>query len=423
VVAPPMIPYHGESQFKYMREVGFVPKLYLDKIYDTPDTYPIDPIVRELTNHEPKSAYVRRTLENTKLAITGYDREPKIPNNDDFNLAVEYLFEFIRQYIPIHKPEYENLFVNMKSAPGYPANLFFDKKGEIPDEIYSMFLNEPLSAVKWLLNMKKEMLPKDKIKANKMRSYVAGPVFYLLLEKIFSQTFNEHFKKVPLSAYGFNYHHLGYHELMKFLDIFHHIIEYDVTWWDKGYSLKEFMFYFRKKFLDLDEDEERVYMSMAQNYFYPQVLLPDGTVARFNLNQLSGGENTTVDNTVGHILIVFYEIICGYRKKYGKTISYKAMFEHFRAKFYSDDTGMSHDDTFDFLSDGAQKHSIFEQFGMAIDYKNPQKWKVFSSVVGLTFLGLTCFKEDPFYVYLFDYSKIKDAILFNPEQHDPATRM
>lgn len=417
------MPYKGESQFKYIKEVGFINKRYVPKLHEDPYSYPIDPIAQRLLNHTLTSAHVRRTLKNTKQAIMGYDRPPAVPDNSDFQLAVEYFYEYISQYIKPHTPQYHDLYVNMKSGAGWPLRLHYPSKGDVPDEVLSNIFQQPLINIYWELMMKGEMLPITKIATDKMRSYVAASYPYLILEKIYSQNFNEQFKNVPMSAYGFNFRNLGYHQLMSNFKDYQSIVEYDVRFWDKGYSLKRFMFEFRKRFLILDDDEEYVYSTMGKHYYRPLVLLPDGTVAEFDMNQLSGGENTTVDNTGGHILIVIYEIICGYRIKYQKTIKYTTLFKHFFSKLYSDDTVLGHDDTFSFLSDGPHKHHIFSQFGMTIDYQNPEKWKLFNTVVGVTFLGLTCIKLNDIFVYIFNYATILDSSCLNSDKNDPNIRI
>lgn len=412
------------DDFSVLRCLGKYENKHYFKYFDQPISHKIDQIATKILQYEPTQAVVRPTLENVTLAIKGFDHGLTLPENELWELAKLYLKEYISMYIPRHYPQYTGLEMDYSRSCGFPWNLYFKTKGDIPDWLISQAIFDDLDSVIWSLSMKRETLPIEKIlKDNKMRSFMMPPIHYLILQKIFSTRFNHFMKKVPMSAYGFNYHKMGFHEMCKHISEHKNIIEYDVKYWDKNFGLKKICKDIRKEFLILTPEEDKLYERMRIYEEQPTVLLPDGSLVQLKSGQCSGSEDTTSDNTLAHILIFFYEALVGAKEKFGKIVTLNHILKNTRAKMYSDDNISSCSDDFDFMANGEKKHFIFSQFGMGIEYNNPEKWQVSKNIIGHHFLGLKVGYFDDAFVFLFDYDKIKDSSVINMDDLSPSERI
>jgi len=376
-----------------------------------------------LGNFPIDMASVRVTKENYNLAVMSFDSPFTCPDNEFWTLAMEYTYQYLAQYIPISRPQFKDLYMDFSTGAGFPWNLFFPTKGDIPEDMIETDLNDPYTPYYWNLAMKKEKLPIVKIKENKMRSFMMPSVTYLIRQKKYSQNFNEFLKLVPWSAYGFNWHYKGFHRSMSPFLKFININEYDVRYWDKHFPLKKACVDLRRRFLDLTPDEEEEFYRLAQDEIHPKIVLPSGEVIELDVGQCSGSENTTSDNTIAHIMIIMYECIKGYYTKYRSIPTLEQILENVYNKIYSDDVVQGYKDEFDFIGDPIQKDAIFKEFGMAIEYMNPEKWKVFKGCIGATFLGMTIHDYFGVLVPTYPYHKILNSSVIREDDETPSQQL
>jgi len=241
----------------------------------------------------------------------------------------------------------------------------------------------------------------------------------LLGKKKFSQSFNNDLKQVPWSAYGFNWHNKGFHyHLRKFIP-YTNITEYDAKFWDKRFPLKEECYNLRRKFLDLDEEEESEFWKIALDEIYPNIILPTSEVIILPSGQCSGSENTTSDNTIGHMMIIFYEAISGFYDINKIVPSIDDILSNVENIIYSDDVIQACSDEYSFMADPYKKKAIFEKFGLGIDPLDPEKFKKFNSIYGATFLGMTVSSYDQYLVPIYDYSKVLNSTVIRKEDETP----
>jgi len=402
---------HDRFGFKFIKVIGFIRRnVNYFKFHKSPYRLDIDNNARTLLGHEPTVGVVRTTELNYQTAVKGFDHAKIIPDNDVWEMAKHYTYLYLKEYIPKVKPQYTSLYMDYSTGPGFPLNLYFKTKAEVPEQWIIEDFYSDYEPYIWHLAMKKEKLDILKIvDKHKQRSFMMACATYLMKQKVYSQSFNEHMKKVPWSAYGFNWHRKGFHKLFKKFKFYPHIVDYDVTYWDKSFPLKQDTYELREKFLDMTEDETFGFWLMADDEITPHVMLPTGELIQMDVGQCSGSENTTSDNTVGHIMIILYEALRGAKDIFGSYPSLRAILDNVRAVIYSDDNVSGYTDAWSFMKDPIRKDAIFKEFGMAIEYNNAEKWNYSACIEGHSFLGFQIKEYFGKLVPYFDYVKVKNS--------------
>lgn len=376
------------------------------------------------TDFEPTMGVVRVTKQNFETAVRGFDHPTVRPYNQDWLDAFEYAYQFISMFVDPETPLFEHLFCDFCTGCGFPCSLFCSCKGEVPESWLETDLNQEYEPHYWHLNMKREKLDLIKILEKfKMRSFMMPSVFYLLRQKIYSQRFNEGVKKVPWSAYGFNPHQKGFHRLLAPILEMLYKMEYDISYWDKAFPLKQACYEMRRRFLILTPEEEKEFWQIAEDEIHPKVILPTGEVLYLNCGQCSGSENTTADNTIAHIMIIMYEAIKGYKDIYGSKPSLQEILQNVVPRLYSDDNISGVTERFKFMVDPIRKNAIFEEFGMKIEHTNPEKWKTSQTLEGLTFLGFTVRSQDGILVPFYDYDKVLNSAVIRMSNETPEQQL
>jgi hypothetical protein len=410
---------------EYIQVLGQMSKnMSYFKFHETPYKQTDDPIARQILGYAPQQAVVRTTKKNYYTAIKGFDHIKKKPDNYKWELSIQYTERYISSYIKRTTPRYKDLYMDFTTGCGYPWNRFFNKKSEIPEEWIKMDLFGPIETYYWHLAMKKEKLPIKKIlEKDKMRSFMMPSVTMLIWLKIFSQDFNEAMKEVPWSAYGFNWHNKGFDRIMRRLARHRWCVDYDISYWDKAFPLKEECYRIRRKFLDMTFEEEKIFSEITDMEINPIIVLPTGEVLQLDCGQCSGSENTTADNTLAHIMIIMYEAICGYEELHGEIPTLQDILANIEAAIYSDDNVSTYTDKYKFMADPIKKDKIFKQFGMAIEHDNPEKWNFSDHLVGHQFLGFTVKNYYGTYVPTYPYDKIKDSSIVLENNEGPQEQL
>lgn len=410
-------------KFNKIRTLGRMQKnVRYWKFNETPYRLDKDQVAGDMLQHEPTVGVVRVTQKNYLKALEGFDHDIKKPGDDNlrWRLAKEYTYHMLSMHIPKRKPQYSDLYMHYNTGAGLPFNLYVETKGDIPPSWLEEDFYGEFEEYFWHLAMKREKLDLIKImEKDKMRSFMMPCSSYLMHQKVYSQAFNEDLKKVPWSAYGFNWHCGGFDKLIRPLSELQYKNDYDIAYWDKAFPLKQECYDLRRRFLDLTEDEEQIYWRVADEEINPKIVLPTGEVIQMESGQCSGSENTTADNTIAHFMIIMYEAITGYLEKYGKIPTLENILQGIIPRIYSDDNISAYDQTFDFMANPQKKHAIFEQFGMAIQYEDPEKWSLSSSIEGHSFLGFTVKNYHGTFVPYYKYSKVKDSTVVRESQEGP----
>lgn len=411
-------------QLKILKPICWYPPANYTNYKQEPFFYIIDETAYNLLKFDVTDAIVRPTRENVKLALVNFDNVSVMIWNENMEYAKKLLLQYLSMFIDKVKPNYEGLKMKYNTSPGYPLNLYFKQKDNVPEELVEQMFEEETDEVIWQMSMKRETLPLTKIlKDNKMRSFMMPPMIFLMKQKIFCQDFNEKLKTVPYSAYGFNLHNLGFHSLISRIAKFGHVVDYDIKYWDKRFPLKKFCYDIRKEFLNMDEREEELFENLRRFEEEPVVLTPEGFTYKFQVGQCSGSENTTSDNIVAHLFIIFYEFICGWMELYNDKPILDHILKNAEIAVYSDDNISSYSENVPFMYDPLKKNEIFQHFGMKIEWDNPEKWNLSKTVIGHKFLGLEVQLVDRYYVWSFDYAKILNSTVLNKNEHSAQIRV
>jgi hypothetical protein len=274
---------------------------------------------------------------------------------------------------------------------------------------------------------KHEQLPtKELIEENKQRVFYCGEVNMTFKQKIMfdpsssvMQQSAEDYENT-WSRYGFVKQYGGINRMalahLKGGKNNTHLTS-DVSGWDKLLSILEDVWRIRKKLYGSMTDKEKCwYKKMKRNLSKPFICTPDGHIYQRDCGNCSGSGTTTTDNTIAHIIIKFYLLICLFKYTYGKLPSYEEIVEFVILSLYGDDdlTSLNREDWyigdesqwFDFLKDFVRK--VYAEFGLTI---KESSFKVQSTLEGLEFLGSTFVLKDGVWYGKPRYGKIVSSLL------------
>ncbi len=418
-----------KSPYKYIEKVAKIDSRFYFRFSKVNEKSIYDLSALKLLGY-PDITYggVKPTKDNVSIAIHKYDapfihpagRTPtEVLQTKDpmWILAEKYTIDYLSTYIPITKPKVEDMYMNFSSSPGWPYSIYFKSKAEVPDYMINLDILDMDYPAFWKLGPKTERLPIFDIKNdNKIRTFMIPPMQLLVTQKIFCEDFNKAMKDVPWSAMGFNWHEGGFNELISTLSKHFHKSDWDVKKWDKRNPLKASCYRIRRKFLDLTEIQEKMYWQMASDEIEPLVILEDGGVYKFQIGQPSGSENTTSDNTLGHIALFMYRCITNCLKIYSRIPTLREILLNVSAKIYGDDVITSHSQDYYFISDPESLKYDYSLFGFEIDPDDPQKYKKQLVLTGLRFLGFEVDVLDDQYVPFYNYDKVVNSSIVTLER-------
>lgn len=417
--------------YDYIKRVATIESKFYFRFHKSSEKSIFDLSALKLLGY-PKISYggVKPTRKNVGVAIRKFDapfthpggKSPvEVLQTKDFywNLAEEYTYQFLRAYIPIRKPESENMYMNYNSSPGWPYSCYFKTKAQVPDYMLNKDIENTDYPAFWKLGPKTERLPMDEIKDDKIRTFMIPSMDHLILSKIFCHNFNKDLNNVPWSATGFNWHAGGFNRLIEKLAKFFRKSDWDVKKWDKRNPLKASCYRIRRRFLDLNEVQEKIFWKMADDEIYPLVILEDGSVYCFEIGQPSGSENTTSDNTLGHICLTMYRCIINHLRLYGEIPSLNTILLNVLMIIYGDDVISGHTKFYDFISDPECLKRDYALFGFEIDPGDPKKYRRQTVLESLRFLGFEVAIKDNQYVPFFPYEKVVNSTVVSLEKQTP----
>lgn len=197
-----------------------------------------------------------------------------------------------------------------------------------------------------IMNYKAELLDIEAdLKRNKLRLVSCSDKTFLAKQKILFDNQNESFKNNFQSSwikYGLVKQYGGFDELVAGFEPYSLISLSDVSGYDKSAVLSD-VYDIRAEFLILSEDpEENLFQRELLDYvtYYtlnPFRVLPDGNIVSNEFSNSSGQNNTTTDNCILHLIIIFNLLIKLYTNKHGITPTYEEIINNANAAIYSDD--------------------------------------------------------------------------------------
>lgn len=234
---------------------------------------------------------------------------------------------------------------------------------------------------------KRELLTKEEILEGKIRTFLMAPLELLLDEKWLYGEQDEAMKEMNPSfiRYGINFHEGGFDRMIKRM-ISDFYIEYDVKGWDRQLPILDFVMEFRNRCLrqavgpEIWEEIKGTVARVTEAVVNHELLLPDGSVVRFNWGQMSGDGMTTSNNCLAHNALIFYLLIKANPKASDDEIVSQ------RANIYGDDQLGGFSNIFMKLREEAFVDSVYKEFGLSV---KEGTWKCQETPEGMTFLGAT----------------------------------
>jgi len=191
--------------------------------------------------------------------------------------------------------------------------------------------------------------------------------------------------------------HLSLPEILEIDDLrdFYHMTK-DVVHWDLKEPLNPTVYEIRQNLYGfMSEMEKKWHDQIAQAMAEPICATCDGHILKRKTGNPSGSGATSTDNTIGHIVITFYQYITLYYELHGRLPEYEEIVQFVIASIYGDDDIES---TFlrfwienPFDSDAVQRfktrvREIYLEFGLEI---KESAFQVSHDLEGLEFLGST----------------------------------
>lgn len=343
-----------------MKPVGFAqhgiplstgPEKYVDKYCHYFKEYLINhksPYIQENASYRR----VKLNFDNIFTSIRKAD-VPRVepPFHDPlFKVAIEYAYLYLHDSL-YSEVAFDRVYeYGSDTSAGFPYTKMteqhakLNKKGKaIESDLYKDFMDRedyvPLSTV----NGKDEFLQKSEIDGGKARTIFAVPLDLIMKTKFFFDAQNE---KIVQNAehswikYGFVKQYKGFDTLFKELEKFTDIFQGDLSGYDRTILL-QLVYHLRGRGLNVKEFEPRLrhmYEWVVMHTVYPIIILPNGLVVQRQTGNNSGGNNTASDNSIAHLLIMFYFLIRIYYDAFEDIPTLDFITEESHVNIYSDDT-------------------------------------------------------------------------------------
>lgn len=269
---------------------------------------------------------------NIKKAIGKIDAPRVHPgeSDPDYKIAMRCAVAMLSQALTAEPGEMGEF--NLDAGPGltYKKHGLPTKGEAMESELFDKRWDNFATPL-WENCGKVEFLPMDEILDNKIRTFKNCEVDFIARQKQLYNNQNEQFYKMcknPLfwARYGFVKEYGGFHEMIKRLESFRIRLMLDVSGWDRKLSVMKEVYQIRNLFL---KNKDKYPWLKWLVYHTVRSLEVDeaGIVFENHGGNRSGSANTTVDNCIGHIIILAYALARTYRLIHGKPISDKLLIE------------------------------------------------------------------------------------------------
>jgi hypothetical protein len=404
----------NRSLFQCMKYVGYSPQAKTK--YQTIDTTVYHSRYYDLFKaSSDDSSHNQKILEFEQLGqcgVSSYSKEkylkslkkcdvlPKKPTNSAFDLAIE----FTKQHL--------EFLINTKISSGFDVNwdtssgVPYDRDGKplkgdfkkTPGYIQQEFLrkHDPI----WKVPPKKEYLPHSELEEGKLRTFFIPDFPFLLHQKLVWEEQNarllyNHDK--CWSKFGYSKQYGGFDRLMKSLQKKSLRWTVDVSGWDRVLPLLPEVYKIRRHFLNFGDSNNQYLNWIERNTCYPFISLEDGSIYQRMCGNGSGSNNTSEDNTIAHIIIMFYLLISLYFHFFNVFPTYEEIDRDALAGLYGDDK-IAALDWLNFCKVQFDEEffknfviGIYEEFGMTVKKSQfvVQYDEKLGPLDGLEFLGST----------------------------------
>jgi hypothetical protein len=272
------------------------------------------------------------------------------------------------------------------------------------DVFHEMFENSYIPI--WSIAGKNEFKPVEDIEEDKIRTFIIPPIDFLVKQKVLytqqNQRLND-FKDRTWVKYGFVPQYGGFDDLFKRLESYDLLWSSDISGYDRKLQVMDEVYKIRNKFLMCPPQLEHVRDFVTEQTVRGTLLFPDGYLYRRVCGNNSGSYNTTPDNCIAHVIMMFRFLIKRWHDIYGSFPTYNDIMSTADVNIMSDDNcgGLLNEfykfeDQSDFYNNLKANYSFYH-----LDVKNKalffQSRTFDDPIEGLEFLGMTGVKKDGFY--------------------------
>jgi len=350
---------------------------------------------------------VRATKESMDISINKMDTKAICPDpktDEVFRITLSLVIKYLEYMRSTVDPKRQIEF-NGAAAPGlgYSGTKADALKSERFKRNFPSLDKVPVD----VLNDKNEELAKEDLDRKKVRTVFGSPVDFVAKEKIAYGGQNEKIKNNHRHSwikYGCVKQYGGFDIIFKLIERFLLRAESDCSGWDRIIFLL-FVYFVRHSLLDNYVDYRNLCDFVSFFNIHGVVILPDGTIWIRDTGCSSGKNNTTTDNSIGHLIIKFYMLLSR-AKELGKPLKLSTILENAECAIYSDDKIISLDPEFwqwDVESYKAFEAKIYLKFGLTI---KPSQQFVTMGVPGKpvdpghSFLGSFAHFNDTYSMYI-----------------------
>lgn len=315
-------------------------KMQYDKQFQAfSKTHPESKLIYDLSDYER----VRALHDNVEASIKKCDVSPKFPDTPcfwhAFDLVEEYLSPILTQEIGFD----EESDFNVSTSAGfvYLQNNIKDKgealESKIFEDLYSRDDFIPIASIA----DKDEFLSSEDLARNKVRTIFVDPVDKVAKCKFVFDKQNKAMLKNQQNnwiKYGFVKQYGGFDRLLKELEdpILDITDEGDISGYDRTILLY-FVYLLRWKCLRYPRKwSERVFYVIFHTIF-PTAVTPRGFVIMRQTGNNSGSNDTTIDNCISHLIVVFTLLCTKFYETHHRHLSLKELLQYSHYFIYSDD--------------------------------------------------------------------------------------
>lgn len=276
-------------------------------------------------------------------SIRKLDTSDVLDRTDKFhNLGVTYADIMLREYLR-STPTME-FDIDLDTAPGaiYRKYGCKDKYTAIGTDIYDYYRTGSFIPI-WSLSGKAEFQGPEELKEEKIRTFMGPPLEFLIKQKVLFTNQNTNLKNCcndpsQWIKYGFVKQYGGFHKLFKNMEKFDLVWTGDVSGYDRSLQVQPEVYALRSKYLSIDSEKLRQELDyVVYHTINSTLLLPNGALFQRNCGNNSGSLNTTTDNSIAHVIMMFRFLIKAWYDHYGAMPTYADIMMNCEVNIMSDD--------------------------------------------------------------------------------------
>ena len=345
------------NKYQHLKAIGFNPKGVACLAKGSALNILPDPLFEEARNYfdfpfideHASMRGVKSTRSNVEKSLAKCDARPTYPSDPLQTMVEDMVFTYLKPELSVGvlRPQ-DDVYIKNASSPGKKWKQKKCKtKGEalshpdFPSEFRSL-TSDPVMDY----NGKTELLEVEEIVVeDKIRGTFNPPIDFIMKQKLIFDRQNASIaaaSKKKWIRYGFVKQYGGFHKFCSDMEQFHIIDEDDCKGYDRLiYLMKVYELRWRG-FSKFSPGFMLTFWYCAWFSIFNLVLCPDGVVRQRQTGNGSGSNNTTADNSIFHLLVVFRFIFKLWKRYQGRYPTLSEVLDNHRYNIYSDDAVGGH---------------------------------------------------------------------------------